>query len=350
MHRGIVALLLVAVLARAQEGVPEGATAAAAAVASDVVTMTQAAFDESIKQGNWLLEFYAPWCGHSKRLAPTYEIVATHLKGQVNVAKVDCTVEQDLCARFAIKGFPTLKYYVDGAVVDYSGDRTLDSFVKFTVGEEHKKLPRVALPGAGGTQSTSAPPSHVHPPAPVNPPLPDAPLGPTEVVTLTEANFEELTSRGAWLIEFYAPWCGHCKNMAPAYEQAAIKLKGQVSLGKVDCTVERALARRFNIKGFPTIKLLRDNSVRDYSGDRSIQSFVDFTNAGWQTAPATVLPDAPSLFARLGETVGKWIATVEEPIRDKLWVAVALVFVIGVVVGRAIAPAVGPAPANVKQD
>lgn len=65
-----------------------------------------------------------------------------------------------------------------------------------------------------------------------------------EVIVLDNSNFNELVlkSKDIWMVEFYAPWCGHCKALEPEYKEAASKLKGQVKLGKVDATVETDLA------------------------------------------------------------------------------------------------------------
>ena len=63
---------------------------------------------------------------------------------------------------------------------------------------------------------------------------------PGPVVELTAANFkkEVLDDKDSmWLVELYAPWCGHCKQLAPSYELAAKQLKGVVKLGAVDMTV-----------------------------------------------------------------------------------------------------------------
>jgi protein disulfide-isomerase A6 len=59
------------------------------------------------------VEFYAPWCGHCQRLAPEWKKAATNLKGLVNIAAVDCDVEQNkgLCAMYEIQGFPTIKVF-----------------------------------------------------------------------------------------------------------------------------------------------------------------------------------------------------------------------------------------------
>jgi len=99
----------------------------------------------------------------------------------------------------------------------------------------------------------------------------------TDVITLTDDNFDEITETGSWLIEFYAPWCGHCKKLSPIWDEAARKLRGlPFQLGKVDATVEKKLAARFEIKSYPSIKFKRDKEVRAYSGARSAEAIIAF--------------------------------------------------------------------------
>jgi thioredoxin-like negative regulator of GroEL len=54
---------------------------------------------------------------------------------------------------------------------------------------------------------------------------------------------------------FHAPWCGHCKELLPKFEGIAGKLKNQVDVAKVDCTVQKSVCELFNIRAFPSLKL-----------------------------------------------------------------------------------------------
>jgi protein disulfide-isomerase A1 len=101
-------------------------------------------FDEAIASGDMLVEFYAPWCGHCKKLEPEYKKAAAALVDEsAKLAKVDATIATGLAERFEIKGFPTLKYFKGGRAVDYNGGRTaseISSWVKKQSGPPAKTV------------------------------------------------------------------------------------------------------------------------------------------------------------------------------------------------------------------
>ena len=104
--------------------------AAALASASDVHDLTKDTFPGFVADNDLVLaEFFAPWCGHCKALAPEYEEAATSLKAKnIKLAKVDCTEQQDLCKEYGIEGYPTLKIFRGAENISpYQGPRKADA-------------------------------------------------------------------------------------------------------------------------------------------------------------------------------------------------------------------------------
>ncbi|KAJ9684599.1 hypothetical protein PVL29_016861 [Vitis rotundifolia] len=96
----------------------------------DVVVLKETNFSEFLERNPYVMvEFYAPWCGHCKALAPDYAAAATELKGEAVLAKVDGTEESGLMDKYEVQGFPTLYFYADGVHKAYSGLRTKDAIV-----------------------------------------------------------------------------------------------------------------------------------------------------------------------------------------------------------------------------
>lgn len=241
--------------------------------ASKVVNLNSANFKKMVLDSDemWFVEFYAPWCGHCQQLEPSWEKTAKMLKGAVKVGAVNVDQEQSLGQQFKVQGFPTLKFFGFNKKKDpedYQGGRDAESMVNFASQKiaqgiknrvKGKDSSSSSSSGSGGSQKSSGGSG-------------SSSSGDEAVVTLDLTSFEALVlkSKDIWLVEFYAPWCGHCKSLEPEYEQAAKNLKGQVKLGKVDATVEQELAARFNVKGYPTVK------VFDYGAEKSYKSAYDY--------------------------------------------------------------------------
>ena len=159
--------------------------AAAVAAKSAVLDLIPSNFDDVVlKSGKpTLVEFFAPWCGHCKNLAPVYEELASSLeyaKDKVQIAKVDADAERDLGKRFGIQGFPTLKFFdgVSDKPTDYNGGRDLDSLANFIAEKTGVKAKKKA-----------APVSHVS--------------------MLTDSTFKNAIGGDKnVLVAFTAPWCG----------------------------------------------------------------------------------------------------------------------------------------------
>nr|XP_045615779.1 thioredoxin domain-containing protein 5 homolog [Procambarus clarkii] len=223
-----------------------------------LVEYTDVTFKSVVASGKHFVKFYAPWCGHCQRLTPTWESLAKSFEHDksVTIGKLDCTQFRQICNDYEVKGYPTLLWIEDGKKIEkYTGDRSHEDLKEFTV--------RMLGDDAGTEQKEDT-----------NEPLPP-------VIVLTSENFENAIEKGYTLVKFFAPWCGHCKRMAPTYDELGRKFvgHGEVKIGKVDCTqeVNRGLCSEQNVNGFPTLFLYKNaNQIGEYNGDRSLEDMVSF--------------------------------------------------------------------------
>ena len=116
----------------------------------------------------------------------------------------------------------------------------------------------------------------------------------SDVVDLTASSFDStIEAHASWLVEFYAPWCGHCKRLTPVWEKLALELKEEgadTKVARIDCDAHPEAASRFGVRGFPTIRLIRDARVYDFAGTREVDAFKSFAAGGYKAADSAAYP------------------------------------------------------------
>ncbi|KAK9133181.1 hypothetical protein Scep_012709 [Stephania cephalantha] len=230
---------------------------------SPVLQLSPSNFKSKVLNSNGvvLVEFFAPWCGHCQALTPVWEKAATVLKGVATIAALDADAHKSLAQEYGIRGFPTIKVFAPGKPpVDYQGARDVKPIAEFAL-QQVKALLKDRLNGktTGGSTEKNEPSASVE---------------------LNSKNFDELVvkSKDLWIVEFFAPWCGHCKKLAPEWKKAAKNLQGKVKLGHVDCDAEKSVATVFNVQGFPTILVFGadKDSPSPYEGVRAASAIESF--------------------------------------------------------------------------
>ncbi|KAB2022172.1 hypothetical protein ERO13_D07G174500v2 [Gossypium hirsutum] len=183
---------------------------------------------------------------------------------------------------YGIRGFPTIKVFAPGKPpVDYQGARDVKPIAEFAL-QQVKALLKDRLAGKASGGSSEK-------------------YQPSASVELNSRNFDELVlkSKELWIVEFFAPWCGRCKKLAPEWKKAANNLKGKVKLGHVDCDSEKSLMSRYKVQGFPTILAFgadKDGPI-PYEGARTASSIESFaleqleTNVGPAEVTEVIGPD-----------------------------------------------------------
>ncbi|CAB4061901.1 PDIA5 [Lepeophtheirus salmonis] len=184
---------------------------------STVVHLDNGSFDEVIsKETSINVMFYAPWCGHCKKMKPHFSAAANRLHDEGvdgKLGAVDCTSEDALCKRLGVKGYPTVKYFKNGKFEFDSGhareEKTIVEFMK-------------------------------NPNEPPPPPPPE----------------KKMVRRNLRSFMFYAPWCGHCKKAKSEFGSAAELFRDnpRTEFAAIDCIDEKTICSDYNVSGQLSIK------------------------------------------------------------------------------------------------
>lgn len=253
----------------------------------DIVDLTTVNFNHEVLEydGVVFVIFCTSWNGHCRNLAPEWKKAASMLKGVVKVGSVDMDVH-GVGGPYSVRGFPTIKIFGlnKQSPQDYNGARTQQGIVDVALKAVKDLVTSRQGGGRGNDQSGSN----------------DG----DDVIELTDANFEQkvLGTKDLALVNFFAPWCGHCQRLAPEWKLAAAELKGKVVVGALDATVHTVTASRFQVRGYPTIKYFpvgaKDGHALDYQGGRTASDIV-----AWALAKRAEQAPPPEIYELLGSAV-----------------------------------------------
>eukprot|EP00033_Pygsuia_biforma_P000684 GCRY01000804.1.p1 GENE.GCRY01000804.1~~GCRY01000804.1.p1 ORF type:complete len:240 (-),score=34.33 GCRY01000804.1:42-761(-) len=152
-------------------------------------------------------------------------------------------------------------------------------------------------------------------------------------------NYSELfdaVKEKIWLIKFYAPWCGHCKNLAPTWKELGENFKDDenINIGEVnlDLSQNRAIQPRLGIKGYPTILLFTNGKFYKFTGERQLSSLKAFAMGDYlKTSPEDIhdIPFPPPPPSEFEVFLKKAQETISQFVHNNVFVMIPLLFAIG---------------------
>lgn len=213
--------------------------------------------------------------------------MAKGLEGIINVGAVDMTTDQAAGAPYGIQGFPTIKFFGNNKQkpADYNGGRDYNSMLNYAF-ERARKIANARANYSGGSKNNNGQQKQQKQQQRQGKTGGgSSQSGNGKVIVLTDSNFASnvYNSKNVWMVEFYAPWCGHCKRLQPEWEAAARQVEG-VNWAKVDCTVEQQICGQMGVRGYPTIKSWLPGArgasdAQDYSGGRQQADLAEYAQS-----------------------------------------------------------------------
>ncbi|KAF2835252.1 thioredoxin-like protein [Patellaria atrata CBS 101060] len=315
--------------------------------------LTGTTIDDNINKGNWLVEFFSPYCHHCQQFAPTwqtlYEFYYTSVPSigstqdgdglnsfskyyDFKFGQLDCIAFGTACSNHDVHSFPTVILFRDGKEIKRSsgakslekmaemmeealesirpGSRSKDGVVLPKVGAHKVSMdakPAVSEqkdknPAAGSAAGSAHNVIASQTVGSVSQPSSTAnPKG--QSVPLTAENFQKFVTMTSdpWFIKFYAPWCHHCQAMSASWAEMAREMQGKLNIGEVDCESEKRLCKDADVKGYPSMLFFRGGERVSYNGLRGLGDLMNFANSALTVGSGVVDVDAET-FKKMEET------------------------------------------------
>lgn len=235
------------------------------------------------------MTFFATWCGPCKVIAPQFEVLAEHFQ-KIKFFKLDIDNLEDIAEKENVSSLPTFKVYVDGKIVKTIVGASVDK-IRSALNEVYE-IQNWGLTGAAAaltatttTASSEAPAASVtagddKQTAATPAPAANSAAAGTGTVTIveSEAEFAKILQKPLVVVDFYAEWCGPCKQLAPFFKTLAAEYK-HVNFIKIDYDDFESIAEQYDVASLPTLVFFKDGKkVHTHVGvskDKITQAFKD---------------------------------------------------------------------------
>ena len=245
-----------------------------------VVTLNDLDFEEKTKKGVWLVRFCTPWSGACKGMASRWRELGRLAGETIHVGDVDCAASPLTAKVFDVTDYPTI--YLLGENMErtkYTGENTVRGWLNFVSEAVKTKIKML-----NGKDSITKMYNKLMADAKED----EAMSKGSDVIVVTSENIDEELEKGPILVNFYATWCDHCKDLRPTWEKFATYAKSRerpYRVAKVNTAKDHDIATRFRVKGFPTIMFLKaGKDPVTYLGERTLSALIDY-------AESKMLPD-----------------------------------------------------------
>jgi protein disulfide-isomerase-like protein len=255
---------------------------AAAAPAAGSQVLTPQDFKQTIADGIWFIEHFSPYCRHCRNFEPTWNRVVDKFEKNpdlgIHLAQVNCALNGDLCTENGVTGYPQMNLYRNGQFVEtFTKDRDFDILVDFLLAHAEPTSNSLSPSTAVEQEELAAEIVPVDENSAVQ--VSQAEFNPSgEVISLTSETFESFVAQAPTFVKFFAPWCGHCKKLAPVWIQVARRMQHKLNIAEVNCDEFKSLCAKQGVTGYPMLFYYSHGAKTEYSGSRKYEPLVAFAD------------------------------------------------------------------------